>query len=135
VDREQAQGRLAVDEDEVVVVADRPQQPGQRHLPGDLGDELDLGGGQVDVGRQQVQSGDVRLDQDIVDADVVLHQQVVDGQLQVVRVDPETDREGTLRVEVDQQDPPAVLRQRRPQVDGGGGLAHPTLLVGHRDDP
>src|SRR5690606_14827494 len=30
--------------------------------------------------------------------------------------------------------PPAVLSQGRAQVDGGGGLTHPTLLVGHGDD-
>src|SRR5205814_4499049 len=67
VEREQAEGRLAVDDDEVVLVADRPQQPGQRHLPGDLVDQLDLGRGQVDVGRQQVQPGHVGLDEDVVD--------------------------------------------------------------------
>ena len=113
----------------------RAQQPGQGHLPGDLVDQLDLGGGQVDVGRQQVQSGDVGLDQDVFDRDVVLHQQVVDGQVEVVRVDPEPDRQRALRVEVDQQHLAAVLGERRAQVDGGGGLADAALLVGHRDDP
>ena len=79
VDREQAQRRLAVDQDEVVLLADRAQHPGQRHLPGDLVDQLDLGGGEVDVGRQQVQPGHVGLDEDVLGRDVVLHEQVVDA--------------------------------------------------------
>ena len=132
--REQAERRLAVDEDEVVVLEHRAQQPGQRHLPGDLGDQLDLGRGQVDVGRQQVQPGHVGLDQDVLDRDVVLHEQVVDRQVEVVRVDAEADRERALRVEVDQQHLAPVLGQRRTEVDGGRGLADATLLVGHRDD-
>src|SRR6478672_4852070 len=40
-----------------------------------------------------------------------------------------------LRVEVDETDVEAQLGQRRPQVDGGGRLAHPTLLIHQRNDP
>src|SRR5262249_5927328 len=134
VDGEQSQGRLAVDEDVVVLLHRGAQQPGQRHLAGDLGNELDLGGGQVDVGRQQVQPVDVGLDADVVDGAVVTQQQVVDGQVEVVRVDAEPDRQGTLRVEVHQQHAPPVLGQGRTEVDGGGRLPDAALLVGHRDD-
>ena len=37
-------------------------------------------------------------------------------------------------VALDQEDLAAVLRERGAQVDGGRGLADPTLLVGDRDD-
>src|SRR5690606_26989685 len=113
---------------------DRLEHPRQGHLAGDLVDQLDLGGGEVDVGREQVQPGHVGLDEDVVAGDVVLHQQVVDRQVEVVRVDPQADRQGALRVEVDQQHPAAVLGQGGTQVDGRGGLADATFLVGHRDD-
>src|SRR5262249_32161354 len=96
VDRQQTERRLAVDEDEIVVLADVTQHPRQGHLPGDLADQLDLGGRQVDVGRQQVQVGDVGLDQDVLGRHVVLHQQVVDRQVEVVRVDAQPDRQGAL---------------------------------------
>ena len=66
---------------------------------------------------------------------VRLHQQVVDGQVHLVRVEPEPDRERALRVEVDQQHLAAELGQRRAEVDGGRGLADAALLVAHRDDP
>ena len=135
VDREQAQRGLAVDEDVVVLLQDRSQHPGQGHLAGDLGDQLDLGRGQVDVGRQQVQARDVRLDPDVLDGHVGVHQDVVDRQVEVVRVDAEADRQGTLRVEVDEQHPAPVFGEGRAQVDGRRGLAHAALLVGHRDDP
>ena len=70
VDREQAERRLAVDEDEVVVGQHRREDPGQGLLAGHLVDQLDLGGRQVDVARQQVHAGDVGLEQDVVDRDV-----------------------------------------------------------------
>ena len=72
---------------------------------------------------------------DVVERDVALHQQVVDREVHLVRVEPQPDRERTLRVEVDQQHLAAVLGQRRTQVDGGGGLADAALLVAHRDHP
>ncbi len=63
-----------------------------------------------------------------------LHQQVVDRAVQLHRVDPETDRQRALRVEVHQQHLAAVLGERRAQIDGRGGLADPALLVAHGDD-
>src|SRR5450830_61114 len=44
VDREQTERRLAVDEDDVVVVERGPEHSRQDRLAGDLADELDLGG-------------------------------------------------------------------------------------------
>ena len=52
-----------------------------------------------------------------------------------MRVEAEADRERALRVEVDEQDLAAVLRQRGAQVDGRRGLADAALLVAHRDHP
>ena len=65
--------------------------------------------------------------------DVALHQQVVDRQVHLVRVQAQPDRQRALRVEVDQQHLAAVLGQRGAQVDRGRGLADPALLVAHRD--
>ena len=50
VDGEQAEGRLTVDGDHVVVVRGPAGGMRQHLLPGDLTDELDLGRRQVDVG-------------------------------------------------------------------------------------
>ncbi len=50
-------------------------------------------------------------------------------------VDAERGRGVALRVEVDHQDPQPVHGQRGGEVDGGGGLAHPALLVGHHHHP
>ena len=48
---------------------------------------------------------------------------------------PEAGGGVALGVEVDDQDPEAELGQGGTEVDRGGGLAHPTLLVGHGHDP
>ena len=111
------------------------EHPLQGLLARHLVHQLHLSRGQVDVGRQQVHAGHAGGDDDLVEPDVLLHQQVVDRQLHVVRVEPQADRERTLGVEVDEQHLAAELRQRRPEVDGGRRLADATLLVAHRDDP
>src|SRR5690606_38755130 len=134
VDREQPEGRLAVDEDDVVVLGDRAQHPGERLLAGDLGDEGDLRGGQVDVRRDDVEPLDGGLVDDLPDIGPRLHEHRVDGAVQLVGVDPQTRGGCTLRVEVDDEDPPAVLGERGAEVDGRRRLAHAALLVAHRDD-
>ena len=55
VDGQQAQGGLAINQDGVVVVQDRADHPSQGLLASDLVDELNLGGGQVDVGRDDIE--------------------------------------------------------------------------------
>src|SRR5690606_15593388 len=69
------------------------------------------------------------------DAVAALDEQVVDRGVQLVSGDAEAHGQGALRVEVDEQHPAAVLRQRRAQVDRRRGLADAALLVAHRDDP
>ena len=135
VDREQAERRLAVDEDHVVAIEHRLERPAERLLAADLGDQLHLGGRQVDVGREEVHPLDRGGADDVVDLDAALHEQVVDRGLQLVGLHAEADRERALRVEVHQEHPAAVLGERRAEVDGGRRLADATLLVRHRDHP
>jgi hypothetical protein len=73
--------------DDVVVLQDGREQPLQRLLARHLVDELHLRGGQVDVRRQEVEPVDVGLDEDVVDGDALVHEQVVDGQLECEGVD------------------------------------------------
>jgi hypothetical protein len=49
-------------------------------------------------------------------------------------VDTEGGRRVPLRVQVDHEDSGTVQGQGGSQVHGGGGLADPTLLVGHDHD-
>ena len=135
VHRQESERRLAVHQDDVVVLHDRTEGAEQRLLAGHLIDELHLSSGQIDVARQQVHAGDIGFQHHVVDGDVAVHQQVVDGAVELQRVDPETDRQRALRVEVDEQHPSPLLGQRRAQVDRGGGLPHAAFLVAHGDDP
>ena len=51
-----------------------------------------------------------------------------------VAVDAEAGRGVALRIEVDDQDPLADRRQRGAEIDRGGRLADPALLIGERED-
>ncbi len=126
---------LAVDQDDVVVVLDLLQRPVQHLFPGHLVDQLHFGGGEVDVGRQQVNVFDAGLVDGVADVHLAVHQDVVDREVQFVRVDAEAGGERTLGIEVDQQDAAAVFGKRRGQVDGGRGLPDAALLVDHGDNP
>ena len=67
--------------------------------------------------------------------DAPLHEQAIDGGVDVVRLDAKPDRQGALRVEVHQQDTPPLLGQGRSEVDSGRRLADATLLIADGDDP
>ena len=56
VDGEQSERGLAVHEDDVVLVEDGTQHPLEGLFTSDLVDELDLRGGQVDIGWDDVES-------------------------------------------------------------------------------
>ena len=134
VDGEQAERRLAVDEDDVVVGRDPAQHAREDLLAGDLGDEVHLGRREVDVRRDHVEvrrrpscwiasRGSSWRDE----------QQVVDRR-HVVRRHAEAGRQRALRVEVDREHPPAVLGERGTEVDRRRGLADAALLVAQGDD-
>src|ERR1700722_13332593 len=135
VHRQQAQRRLAVDEDDVVVRYHRLQRAAKDELTADLVHELDLGAGQVDVARQQVHALDAGLHDHVMGGDTALHQQVVDGRVQLVRLDAEAHRQGALRIEVHEQHLATLLRQRGAEVDRRGGLADAALLIADGGDP
>src|SRR5699024_4704388 len=104
---------------DVVVGQQRIEDAPQHLLAADLGHQLDLGGGQIDVGRQQVHAVDRGLLQHVRGIEPSVHQHVVDRQVEIVGVQAETDRERTLRVEVDGQHTAAVIGERGTEVDGG----------------
>jgi hypothetical protein len=135
VDREEAEGGLAVDEDDVVVVRHLPQGTVEDLLAGHFVDELHLGGRQVDVGGQQVDVLDRGVLDGVLDGHLAVHQHVVDRHVELVRIGAQARGEGALRVEVHEQHPAARLGERGAEVDGRRRLADPALLVDHRDDP
>ena len=108
------------------------QHPHEGLLPRHLADELDLSRGEVDVAGQHIQPVDGGGRDHVQRIGSAGQEEVVDRDVQGVGVDAQPHREGPLRVEVHQQHLAAQLGECRAQVDGGGGLAHPTLLVAHR---
>jgi hypothetical protein len=59
-----------------------------------------------------------------------LQQHLVNGGVELALVHPGAHRGVALGIKVHQQRALAVGGQRGGEIDGGGGLAHPALLVG-----
>ena len=70
----------------------------------------------------------------VLDVDLAVHQYVVHGDIKLMRVGAEACRQRALRVEIDQEHTPPGFCERRSEIDGGGCLAYPALLVHHSDD-
>ena len=87
--------------------------------------------GQLDGGRQQVDAV-VGRDQHLGGVDA-LGEHVMHGELEVLRVDAERERQAGLRIEVDEQHPAALLGERGAQRRDGGRLGDAALLVGDRE--
>ena len=110
------------------------EHPAEHELPADLVHELDFGTGQVDVARQQVHAVDRCLEHHVAGGDAALHQDVVDGGIQLMRLEAKANRQRSLRIEVDQEHPAAHFGQCRSEADRGRGLADAALLIADGDD-
>jgi len=119
VDGQEPERRWAVDQDRVVGGADGGQGPLQAALPGDRAHQLHLGAGQVDGARQHVEVRNHRAAHRGLSLDIA-GQHVVHGVLEVPVIQAETGGGVALRVEVDDQDPPAGEGQVGTEVDRGG---------------
>ena len=133
VDSQQAEGGLAVNQNNVIIVFDFFQRPVQDLFTGHFVDQLHFCGGKVDVGRQQVHVFNACPVDGVADVHLAIHEDVVHRQVQFVRVDAEARGQRTLRIEVNQQYLAAVFGEGRCQVDGGRGLTNAALLVHHCD--
>ena len=141
VQRQQPQGRRAVDEhvvEAVLAVTGHPVPAEDRLaepvLAGHDADQLDLGAGQVDGGRHDHEAGQLLAGLGHLRQRHAVHQGVVRRQ----RAAGVLHREGgggvALGVEVDHQHAQAALGQAGGDVDRGGRLADAALLVGHHHD-
>src|ERR687898_772539 len=128
---EQPETGRGVDADEVVVVAYLVQGLLKRALATDLGAHRDLGAGEVDRSYGDI---DLALDDHLADRDPV-DEHVEHALLDLVGVDALAHRQVSLRVHVDRQHAVAGLLEGDGEVEGGGGLRDPALLVRERDHP
>ena len=127
IDGEQPEGRRAVDEDVVVAVRDRCDEPAEAALSLLEGGQLHLRPRQCDRRGHEVEAGHCRgLDERF--ERLRIHDSVVHRR-NGGSVDPEAARRIPLGIEVDDQD--AVTRQREiaGEVDDRSGLADAALLV------
>ena len=135
VEREHGQGRRAIDEHEVVLVGHRLDGQAQTFFAALDLDQLDLGAGQFAVGAQHVVAATSVHQFLAADARFGdrggLQQHVINSELNLAFVHARAHGGVALRVQVDHQHALAELRQTGREIDRGGGLAHPALLVGY----
>ena len=133
VERQEAQARRAVDDDEVVGAARARERLLQHALALVEVDHLDLRADQVDVARHHVQKRHLGLERGLLDGHLP-GEHLVDAAGDGPLVDAERRRAVRLRVGVDQQRGVLVGRERRGEVDRRRRLADAALLVRDRDD-
>ena len=129
--RHQRQTRRGVQDDHVELRGQRRQQPTQCPLRVRSIVEVDVHVPVREVRRQQVQVCEVG------GLDRLQHRARSPDQLGTAALDarlhPEQVRGGALGIEIPEQGPAALPRRQVGEVDGRGGLAHPTLEVVARD--
>jgi len=134
VQREQAEARRAVDQNDVVSMDDGLDFRTQCRLTIGPRGEFLFRAGEIRVRQDDVESFPRVCDDDIVGVQIGIDHQVVHRALDVVGFDAQVQRQMTLWVEVDQADAQPGPRQRRADVHGARRLAHAALLVEHGDD-
>ena len=133
VEREQRQRRRAVNQDEVVVVLDLGQRQLQALFAAVLGDQFHFGASQFAVGTEHVIAALLGRASCFLDA-AFLQQYVVHAGVQIALVEVGSHGGIALRIQIDQQHALPDLGQSCRQVDGGGGFADTSLLVGDTKD-
>src|SRR5438445_4462143 len=135
VECQQPEGRRAIDEDVVVAIDDVPGElVAKGHLTTDRAEQLDLGRGQLDVRRCDVEMLRPGVQDDRGQAGLGLDEDIGHAALDGAEVHAEADGEVGLRIEVDAEDGIAELGERSAEVDGTGGLADAAFLVRERND-
>src|SRR2546426_3447748 len=131
---EQAEGRWAIDHHEVVLVLAGRELLLEESFAAHLGDELDLGAGELDVRGDEVDP-EVAVLHDVAEGDLGIEEQVVKRELDLIGLlEAHVDRQVTLGIEVDEEDSLAELSERASQVHRGGRFANAAFLVGNCDD-
>src|SRR5664279_867673 len=132
VQREQAEARRAIDEDEVVF-GRGDERATQSLVAAFESHQFDLRAGQLTIRTDDVVAG-LRACLSRFGDSRVFEQHVVHAELERTLVDARAHRRVALRVEVDDEDAAADLRQASRKVHGGGRLADAALLVGDAED-
>src|SRR3989475_10348653 len=135
VQREETEGRWAIDEDVVVPVDDLARElVPQRHLAADRVEELDLGGRELERRRRDVDLLRFCRSDDRPERHIRVNEDVRDAPLDRVEINTEADGEVRLRIEVDAEDFVTERRERAAEIDGARGLADAAFLVCDRYD-
>ena len=93
---------------------------------------MGLGASQIDRGWEQVRAFFSSSDHHAGVYSAEEH--VVDGELNLLRVEAQGVGETSLGVEINEQDLAALLGHGRPQGSHSGGLCDAALLIGHGND-
>src|SRR5438034_8054329 len=135
VQREETEGRWAIDEDVVVPVDDFARElVAQRHLAADRVEQLDLGGRELERRRRDVDLLRFCRPDDRPERHIRVNEDVRDAPLDRVEINTEADGEVRLRIEVDAEDFVTERRERAAEIDGARGLADAAFLVRDRYD-
>ena len=125
-----------VDDDVVVPTVDRLELLLEDRLASELGDQLELGAAQIDVGGDEIEPHALGVQQDVGDVDAMVGEQVVDRSFQLIGPPaPHVDGQMTLGIEIDREDLRACLSDGCREVHRGRRLADAALLIRDRNDP
>jgi hypothetical protein len=135
VQREQAQRRGCVDEDEIEARPEGIEQPTEPVFAFGHRDELDLGAGEVPVGGDNREMVDARREDGACRIGAGRGEHVVDGAVgRGPTFESQSTRQVRLRIHVDEENSLVGQGQRRGEVDGGCGFGDATLLIGDSHD-
>ena len=134
VEGQQSERRRGVDENDVEGVADRGEEVLQAPFAIRERDEIDFGTGELAIGGDERQSLDEGRNDGELGVRCFRGQRVVDRGCGL-SFEAEAAREVRLGVEVNEEDALLGHGEGGGEIDGRGGLADATLLVGDGDDP
>lgn len=133
VQRQQIECRRAIDEDELIIVADGLEPLAQHKLPLLHSDQVEVSANQILIRGQQIQPVQLRLTDALLEW-LAVDQHVIDGGQTFGLLNSEAGSRISLWIAVDQQHLDVACCKRGSKTDGGRGLSDATFLIGNRYD-
>ena len=130
VEGEEVEGRGAIDQDEVVVVADFGEAFAEAELAVGEVDQFEVGADQVLVGGDDVETFEIGGADGVLEVGVA-QKDVVEAGFVGIFGDAEAAGGVALGVGIDDQDPDVIGGQGGGEIDGGRGLPDSAFLVGN----
>ena len=134
INGEQAKRRLAVNQNDVVVIDDWSKNTRERGFTRDLVNQLNFGSRKIDIRGHDIEAGNRGVAQGLMNIFLRIHQKVIDCVFHLQGIDAQANGCSALRIKVNNENTTSIFSKRCCKIDGCRCFPNSTFLITHRNN-